>query len=133
VGIEALSRGAAKSVFVEQDPVCLNVIRENLDILKLADKAAVYRLNALGDLSPLPKPFDLVFMGPPYKDAAKTMLALTEPTLLNIEKYELLHADGLVIAQHHKKEQVKLINSRWLVVREEAYGDSLVTFLKYRL
>ena len=131
VGLEALSEGASRAVFLEKDRRSASLIRENIAKLKLDNQAEVYGLDAAGNLSSLPKPFDIVFMGPPYVDEAKTMLNLTAPTLEQIRKYELLAPQGFVIAQHHKKEIVT-DSDAWLVKREERYGDSIVTFLKLR-
>src|SRR5258708_3851404 len=90
VGIEALSQGAARATFVEQDAPCLRFLKDNLDLLKLTDRATAIRSSATGDLSGVPRPYDIIFMGPPYKDAEKKALALVTPTLENIYKYKLL-------------------------------------------
>lgn len=127
VGIEALSQGAKSAAFVEQDSACARLIHENLEQLGLTDQAVVYRLNVTGDLNVLPVPHDIIFMGPPYKDAAKNPLALVHPTLENIGKYKLLADQGLIVAQHHKKEIVAS-TSEWEMKRQETYGDSLLSF-----
>lgn len=127
VGIEALSEGAAAATFVEYDPQCIKIIHENVDLFKFTSQASIFRLSATGDLSVLPRPFDLIFMGPPYKDAVKAPLALVQPTLDNIEKFGLLTPTGLVIAQHHSKEIVAS-SPKWEMKRREKYGDSLVSF-----
>ncbi len=128
VGLEAVSQGAASVVFIEQEPQCVTVVHDNIAAFKMTDKATVFRLNATGDLSVLPKPYDLIFMGPPYKDAEKKPLALVQPTLDNIVRYELLAKGGLVIAQHHKKEIVGS-SEKWELKRQEDYGDSRLSFL----
>lgn len=129
VGIEALSQGAKHACFIEQDPQCVRIVHENLEIFKFTNQSAVYRLNATGDLSVLPKGFNIIFMGPPYKDAAKTMLALVHPTLDAIERANLLAEGGIIIAQHHKKE-ITASTPVWEKVREEHYGDTTVSFFK---
>jgi len=131
VGLEALSEGAAHAVFLEKDRRSASLIRQNIVHLKVDKQADVFGLDVAGNLSSLPKPFDIVFLGPPYVDEAKAMLNLTGPTLEQIRKYELLAPQGFVIAQHHKKEIVT-DSEAWLVKREERYGDSVVTFLKLR-
>jgi 16S rRNA (guanine(966)-N(2))-methyltransferase RsmD len=133
VGMEALSQGASFATFVEIDERCLKLIRENLEVLRLEGNAAVYRRNVLGDLSLLPKPFDLIFMGPPYKDDAKQPVALVKPSLENIARYDLLGDKGLVIAQHHKKEDVQVNNAKgieWILKRQERYGDTMLSFFE---
>ena len=71
LGIEALSRGAAEAVFVERAPRAAAVVRGNLEALGL--EAAVVRADAraaLRDASARADAYDLVFLDPPYRDAA---------------------------------------------------------------
>lgn len=67
LGIEALSRGAASCLFVEQDGAALDALRANLAALKLAGKVRPASVLALG---PVPAPFDIVLMDPPYRTGA---------------------------------------------------------------
>jgi len=75
LGIEALSRGAAHAVLVERDARAAGVIRANLEALGLGgDDAAVRRrdaLRALRDASDAGETYDLVFIDPPYRLAAR--------------------------------------------------------------
>ena len=68
IGIEALSRGAAKAVFVEKDRAALKVIRENLRFTHLEERAEVICQDAVRAVSSMTpdEPFDVVFMDPPY-------------------------------------------------------------------
>lgn len=65
VGIEALSRGAAEAVLVEQDRAVVEVIRTNLTKTRLGDGAEVVRADVFAWLERARDPFDLVFSGPP--------------------------------------------------------------------
>jgi 16S rRNA (guanine966-N2)-methyltransferase len=67
LGFEALSRGAASCLFVEQDQAALNVIRANGD--KLGIRPDIRQSSVLS-LGPAPKPLDLIFMDPPYNSGA---------------------------------------------------------------
>ncbi len=69
IGIEALSRGAKEAVFVENSQKAAECIRENLRTTRLADQATVMACDVLTALSRMEgkqKPFDIVFMDPPY-------------------------------------------------------------------
>jgi 16S rRNA (guanine(966)-N(2))-methyltransferase RsmD len=129
VGLEALSRGAAHASFVERDSLSLRFLQENITHLGFDKQAAIVRANITGNLSFLAGPFDLIFMGPPYKAEDRTALALVHPTLDAIAKNALLTPGGLVVAQHHKKEPVNA-TPEWDLVRREIYGDSTVSFFK---
>ena len=67
LGIEALSRGAASCMFVEQDRAALTALRANLE--KLGVRADVRAQSVLG-LGPAPAPLDLILMDPPYGTGA---------------------------------------------------------------
>lgn len=69
IGIEALSRGAREVVFIEHNPRAVNCIRENLRKTRLEKNAVVILADVLQGMSQLEqadKPFDYIFMDPPY-------------------------------------------------------------------
>ncbi|PKN02230.1 MAG: 16S rRNA (guanine(966)-N(2))-methyltransferase RsmD [Elusimicrobia bacterium HGW-Elusimicrobia-1] len=134
VGIEALSRGARFAVFADASRDSLACARGNLDVLGMASRARDVRCDATGNLEFLSLAgggkFDIIFMGPPYKDKEKNPLSLVAPTLSAINSSEILAPDGLVIAQHHKKENAAP-PPPFCLYRQEKYGDSMLSF--YRL
>ena len=70
IGIEALSRGAKKAVFIEQSSEAVRCIRENLTHTKLANDATVYQTEVLDGIRRAEQAgfvFDLIFMDPPYR------------------------------------------------------------------
>ena len=70
IGIEALSRGASKAVFVDSQREAVSCIRENLAFTHLEDRAEVMPedcLTAIARLAQRKEAFDLIFMDPPYK------------------------------------------------------------------
>ena len=71
IGIEALSRGALRAVLVENDRDAIRCIRENLQKTKLSDSAVVMEcdvISAIKKLDGKEKPFDFIFMDPPYNN-----------------------------------------------------------------
>ncbi|MDR1800379.1 MAG: 16S rRNA (guanine(966)-N(2))-methyltransferase RsmD [Lachnospiraceae bacterium] len=68
IGIEALSRGAKKCVFVEKDSEALKCIKKNIESTGFTDKSMVISSDVFSALKNLPKGegFDLIFMDPPY-------------------------------------------------------------------
>lgn len=126
VGIEALSRGAAFTVFIDREKECVRLIKKMLARLEIEDRAKVSRANVLDGLEWLRykelSPFGLVFLGPPYREY------LVNRTLKVIESADILEPEGWVIAQHHKKEPVK--PARLMVFRQKKYGDTVLSFMK---
>ena len=68
LGIEALSRGAAEAVFVENDPAVARLLRDNLELTRLVDRAAVMVVDADTALMRLVRGprFDVALVDPPY-------------------------------------------------------------------
>lgn len=64
-GLESLSRGAAKAVFVERDEASLKLLTENISLLKVAARAEVLKLDAVA-VPPRTKAPGIIFMDPPY-------------------------------------------------------------------
>ncbi len=69
LGIEALSRGAAHCLFVEQDATAIAALRTNLALVEPASRWQVERGSVLG-LGPAPRPLDLLLLDPPYGTGA---------------------------------------------------------------
>ena len=135
VGIEALSRGAASVCFVDLDRRCLELITRNLAAAGFAGRAKAHFGNALSDLSWLPyragtAQYDLIFMGPPYKDENKRPLAFSTPTLARVAAAGLLAPKGWAMCQHHVKEDVQA-PAGWAMVRREKYGDTYMDFFRH--
>lgn len=125
IGIEALSRGATQAVFVEADAKALQIVRDNLSHTKLEDKASVMPMSVSEALLALEKKnaaFDIIFMDPPYE------AGLTEPTLTQILKGNLLKEDGYIIVERSSKIPLTPI-AGLRVLREKEYRTTVLTFL----
>ncbi|MEK7388923.1 MAG: RsmD family RNA methyltransferase [Elusimicrobiota bacterium] len=134
VGLEALSRGALSAFFVDRDKRCLAVIEANLQRLNLGSAGKVCFGDVLQDLSWIPfraglNEFDIVYMGPPYRDGDNRMLAYSTPTLARVAEAKLLAPGGWALLQRYKKERVELPVGLERF-RTERYGDTDVEFLR---
>ena len=113
--------------FIDRNPNCLSIIRQNLSELKFFDRARLVRSDSTRDLSVAGAPFDLIFMGPPYHDEKWNALHLTQPTLEAIYRAKILKEGGWVIGQHHAKEK-PVDSPHWTMFRQESYGDTKLSF-----
>ena len=68
LGIEALSRGAQRAVFVDRRTDAVKLIRENLALTRLEEGAKVVCGDSMAYLNALREKFDLIFLDPPYAD-----------------------------------------------------------------
>ncbi|MBO4675514.1 MAG: 16S rRNA (guanine(966)-N(2))-methyltransferase RsmD [Elusimicrobiaceae bacterium] len=134
VSLEALSRGALKTVMVDREPACIKNIHRNLAHLGFEDRARVLKGDVLKPLDWLlaysdNDGYDIIFMGPPYRDSNNKMLSFSQPALKNVAEARLLAPNGIVVIQTHKTEQFDIPVSLE-VFRTEKYGDTLVRFLR---
>jgi 16S rRNA (guanine(966)-N(2))-methyltransferase RsmD len=129
VGIEALSRRAKKVVFAELSDISLSLIKCNVNMLGFNDKAKIVKCDVIKDFAVLQDKYDIVFMGPPYKNENKKVLALTYSALKNVAKYDILKDDSILIAQKHIKESVGNV-AGLECFRTEKYGDTIISFYK---
>ena len=134
VSLEALSRGAAKTVMVDREPACIKNIHRNLAHLGFEDRAKVLRGDILKPLDWLlaysnNEGYDIIFMGPPYRDINNKMLSFSEPALKNVADARLLADNGIIILQTHKTEEFD-VPAGLEIYRVEKYGDTLVHFLR---
>jgi 16S rRNA (guanine(966)-N(2))-methyltransferase RsmD len=117
VGIEALSRGASKAVFVEHSHAALRVLRENLRALGVEARAEVRHGRATAMLSKIEA--DIVFLDPPYRlereyGSALTLLGDNPPPL--------------VIAQHAPRLQLQEHYGALRRTRVLKHGDNALSF-----
>jgi len=130
VGIEALSRGAKKVVFIDKFSKCIANIKKNLQITKNEQNADVYKRDYLSGLKILKQKnvsFDYVFIDPPYHKG------LGNISLLEIDQSSILKESSIVILQHHKKESIQENLGHLKIYKRRTYGECTLSFFKYYL
>jgi 16S rRNA (guanine966-N2)-methyltransferase len=123
LGIEALSRGAASVTFVDHQARGLAILRQNLDVLGVKDRARIVRGDVVRWLEASPdsvKRAGVVFLDPPYDDAVldRALIAL-DRTVEN----------ATVVAEHSRRQEMPAL-TRLEVDRQRRYGDTMVTVFK---
>lgn len=132
-GIEALSRGAARAVFVERDPGAIRAIERNLEATGFAGPRARIARSQVGTWcnkdARSAGPFAAIVIDPPYDlpellEAALESIAAAGPGVI-------LEAGGVVVAKHFWKTpppaQIGLLRS----ARERRFGETTLTFLRW--
>ena len=122
LGFEALSRGAAWCDFVEKDTAAANLIQQNIELLRLNQRAKVVRQDALVFLKQAPsQPYDVVFLDPPY---ASELLA---QALLPLHQPGWLARNAKIFIEHsaHQNPPALLNNGehRWEKLRQGTAGE----------
>ena len=127
LGIEALSRGMDRGIFIDMNFHAIKVIKGNIANLKLCDRAEVYRNDAFKALKVLAKKeqkFDLIFLDPPYGKIAITAL------LEEILKHDLLTKEGMIMCEYGKGMAVQFECSVLKEIRREVYGTIEILILE---
>jgi 16S rRNA (guanine966-N2)-methyltransferase len=118
LGIEALSRGAARAVFIDAEQSSCQAILQTLARAGFADSASVLRGRLPNALSGIGEQFDIVFIDPPYdSDAA-------QPTL--VEVHAVLREDGLVVYEHGSRYNPAERPVGLRLLERRVYGDSAI-------
>ena len=126
LGLEALSRGAAHTLFVDHSLVSLTTTKENINHADLSKVAEVRRgdsLNILDKLTQSGRSFTLIFVDPPYNQG------IVNAVLQKLDRTDVVENGGIIVVEYSKHEQ---LNTDWQylkLVRNERYGETMVAFL----
>jgi len=124
MGIEALSRGARKALFVDDGSEARALIRANIDALGLGGQTRVFRRDArkLG-LAPAGERYDLAFLDPPYGKG------MAVSALVALHDGGWLVADALVVIEEAANTPIDLPQG-YDAIETRVYGDTQVVFAK---
>jgi 16S rRNA (guanine(966)-N(2))-methyltransferase RsmD len=123
VGIEALSRGAARVVFVERDARAARLVAENLAHCGVADGCAIIRADIARVRHPGGgRPFDLILLDPPYAEAD------LEACVARAAGW--LAEDGLVVLEHARRRPSPPAAGGLVRARVVQSGDSALSFYR---
>lgn len=124
LGLEAMSRGAAFCLFVDQDANARGLIRRNVEAFGLTGETRVFRRDAtdLGPAAPM-APFDLAFLDPPYDKG------LGETALGALASGRWLTADAIVVLEDRAGTAAGPLPG-FTVIDTRTWGDTDVKFLR---
>ena len=123
LGIECLSRGAASAVFVDRRADAVKLIRENLKLTELADRARVVAGDSMEFLKSLKERFDIVLLDPPYA------AGLLEPAIAHLTAFDILNPHGIIVAEHPAERSLQPPAAPYRVRRAYRYGKIPVTVI----
>ncbi len=126
LGLEALSRGAEKAIFVDQSRQALELIHGNLTNCFPTAQASLQQLNLsqadsisrLRKKMPAQMRFDIIFLDPPYEKE------LAEKTVAMVERESLLKENGLVVAEERASEELAEQYGTLTLVNHRSYGET---------
>jgi 16S rRNA (guanine966-N2)-methyltransferase len=124
LGIEALSRGLEKVIFIDRDGRAIQTIRENISSCRLEESSEVYRNDADRALKALMKReimFDYIFLDPPYKK--QQLINLMD----KMDEHNLANDNSIVVCEHSFDVELPQAVGRFVQVKHEKYGIIAVT------
>jgi len=131
MGLEALSRGALRALFVENNRVLAEAICRNIAACGFTTRSEILTfdyIKAIRHLAKRSDAFDILFADPPYE---KGLVSLT---LEHLRNGSLMEKDGLLAVQHSVREAAAVGESGQLVLTDRRqYGDTFLSFFKKRL
>jgi 16S rRNA (guanine(966)-N(2))-methyltransferase RsmD len=125
VGIEALSRGAARVVFIEKDRRAVRTIHENLEITRLAAQAEVVRADVFAYVQNAREGFEYVYVAPPQYQG------MWKQTLLDLDSNPaIVVPDGVVVVQIDPDEREAVELRTFKLFDERVYGNTALLFFE---
>lgn len=128
LGIECLSRGSEHATFCDKSYMAIKILKQNLEKTKLENKSTILNIDYKKCLNNLTKPFNIIFIDPPYKkdiavDAIKKVLAL-----------HLLSKDGIIVLETDEEErEIKELEKLEVEVYDRRkYGRVKLLFIRER-
>ena len=124
LGIEALSRGASKAVFVDQQSSACNLIRENLRRTKFLENASVIQSDYLRFLQSCHQKFNVILLDPPYTEV------FLENSIKMITEIDILQTNGIIVTERPLEKELPWVFSGYSRSRDYKYGKTLLTIYR---
>ena len=124
LGLEALSRGAERAVFVDNSAEAISCIKKNVSSAHMESRAAVKNASAVNFAEECNDSFDIIFLDPPYSGG------LYRAALEAVSENGLLKSGGVVVCEWDSRIGKPEISQRFNEVKEKKYGRVCITVLE---
>jgi len=121
LGIEALSQGASWVDFVEHNPKCCAIIKENLERTGFSSQAKVYCYSVSKAINKLSTEYDIVLMDAPYSDSSLV------DTLMDLFASQLVGVGSTVAVQHSSHQPLPVELKKFQLIKGRNYGDTCLS------
>lgn len=124
IGLEALSRGAQRAVFVDSARAAASVVEENIRLTGFEDSAKLCRMDFAAFLAQTPERFDVAFLDPPYRTGLLQQALELVPAVMN--------RGGVILAEHPSDEAVPDAAGAFIRVKDYRYGKIMLTAYRHQ-
>lgn len=130
LGIEAISRGMDKVIFVDKAPEAIRVIHKNIQTLHIQPQCEVHRSDAFKSLQKMGDKnirFDLILLDPPYDkvDYGKLMDEINEN--------DIAHKNCIIYLEHRPDENIHFNKENFKIVNEKKYNTTTSTTILQKI
>ena len=124
LGIEAISNGASRVYFVDNNRECIKVINDNINTFKINNQSVVLNKDYKDALNYFKNniKFDIIFIDPPYKYNIRNELL---DIILN---NNLLNDNGIIVFEYSNDEEI--ITSNFKLLKNKKYGDKYISIYR---
>lgn len=124
LGIEALSRGAEWVDFVEREPRCCDIIKQNLEKTRFTEQAHIYCRDVTKAILFLDKEYSIILIDPPYSNPSIGKL------VARLAGSKLVGAESIVVVTHSPRIPLDTSYSTLNLIKERRHGDSCISVYK---
>jgi 16S rRNA (guanine(966)-N(2))-methyltransferase RsmD len=124
LGIEALSRGAGWVDFVEIEPRCCGIIKENLEKTRLAEQAHIFCCSVAKVFAFLDKEYNIILMDPPYANPSIGNL------ITQLANSKLVGTNTTVVVTHSPRLPLNSTYATLSLIKEHRHGDSCISIYR---
>lgn len=124
LGIEALSRGAARCTFVDAREEACRLIRENLKRTKLSQAGTVVRSDYMDYLNRCRERYSIILLDPPYAEV------FLENAIKRITEIDILQTDGIIVAERPVGKDLPWTFAGYQRSKDYKYGKTLLTIYR---
>jgi 16S rRNA (guanine(966)-N(2))-methyltransferase RsmD len=128
LGIEAISRGMNRVIFIDMEQTSIQVIEANLKTIGFKEQAEVYRNEANRALKVLAKrglKFDLIFLDPPYR------MKQADEILLQMQEMDMIQDQAIALVEHEASHAYADEIGRLFVRKRAVYGETAISIYHY--
>ena len=124
LGIEALSRGASRAVFVDQWDTACRLVKENLQKTKLSEQARVVCSDYQQFLLSCTEKYDIILLDPPYSEV------FLENSLKIITEIDILQSGGIIATEYPYGKVLPAVYTSRYQTKEYKYGKTVLTIFR---
>lgn len=127
LGIEALSRGAKKVTFVDAHPKSIQILKQNLEKLKVTEDHQILRKDVFSFLKTYTgDPFDLIFIDPPFTEA------IADQVMTQVSASGIFAPQTCIAIESGRREKIEKDYQALSRYTDREYGDKFLSLFKMR-